>query len=297
MRTLARLIALVGPGDVACISGSYREDMTISSGGTRTRPLTVRSTPGHRARVRGRMWISNSANDVVIQDLNIDGRNLDGGELPSPTVEGDRVRFIHNDITNHRHHICMILGSIHGFGVARNVVIDGNRFHDCGRRPANNHHHSLYLENATGTRIVNNVMWASADRGIQLYPNGDRSFISHNVMVGNGVGIIFSGNEGYASSRNRVVDNVITHARLRYNIEYWWPDHNPIGSGNTAARNCVFGGAWGNIIDPQVGFTSNNNITANPRYRNRRRGDFRPKTSSGCRDLLLGVARPLTPIT
>ncbi|MBC7644694.1 MAG: right-handed parallel beta-helix repeat-containing protein [Thermoleophilia bacterium] len=299
--TATRLVELAGAGDVACLSGSFVEDLTIRHGGTRDAPLTLRSTPGlSRATIRGRMWVTDNANNVVIAGLNIDGTNLDGGELPSPTIEGDRVRLLDNDITNHRHHICVILGSIHGFGAARSAVLDGNRIHDCGRRPGNNHHHGVYLENAIGTRITNNVIADSADRGIQLYPSSQNALIARNVLFRNGEGVIFSGNEGYASNGNRVVDNVITWARTRYNIEYWWPEGNPVGQRNLAARNCVWHGAWGNIaeVEPGLprGFETRSNLTADPLFRAPTSGDYRPRSGSPCSGQFSGLA-PLTRLT
>jgi parallel beta-helix repeat protein len=293
LRTVSAALNLAGPGDVVCLRGRFTEDTTFRRSGSRAAPLVIRSAPGTMATVRGRMWISDSANDVVVQGLRIDGTNRDGGELPSPTIQGDRVRLLANDITNHRHHICLILGSIRGYGVARNVIVDGNRIHNCGRRPGDNHLHGVYVESARGTRIVNNVIYANADRGIQLYPNAQDTLITRNVITGNGQGVIFSGAEGYASSGNRVVRNVITHARKRFNIEYWWPEGNPVGRRNVALRNCVWQGAWGNIALPAVGFAERGNITVNPAFRNRARGDFRSTQSSGCRDLLIEGALPL----
>ena len=301
VRTARHLVDISGPGDVDCLAGSFVEDLTIDHGGRAGAPLTVRSLPGAqtRAHVRGRMWITDGANNVVVAGLDIDGSNLDGGELPSPTIEGDRVRLLGNDITNHRHHICVILGSIHGFGAARGDVLDGNRIHDCGRRPGNNHHHGVYLENAIGTRITNNVIADSADRGIQLYPSSQGALIARNVLFRNGEGVIFSGNEGYASSGNKVVDNVITWARTRYNIEYWWPAGNPVGTGNLAARNCVWHGAWGDVaeVEPGLprGFEARDNLTANPLFRAASLGDYRPASGSPCAAEFSGLA-PLTPI-
>lgn len=292
-RTIAWALSKSAAGDAICLSGRFNEDVTLHAGGTRTMPLVIRNTPGATATVRGRMWIADDANDVVVQGLRIDGRNLDNGELPSPTIEGDRVRLIGNDISNNRHHICVIVGSIRGYGVAYDLVMDGNRIHDCGRRPGNNHHHGVYIEHAYNTRIVNNVIAFSADRGIQLYPSAHGSIITRNVIVGNGEGLIFSGAEGYASSDNRVTHNVVTHSRTRFNIEYWWPEGNPVGTGNVANNNCVWAGSWGNLALPAVGYTQRDNVTADPVFRNRSVGDFRPTSSSGCRDLLLGVALPL----
>lgn len=295
VRTVQRLVDLIGPGQIGCLRGSFTGDVTFHEPGTAVAPIMLRSQPGIRASVRGRMWIPDGARHVVVQDLDIDGRNLDDGELPSPTIQGDGSMLLHNDITNRSHYICIILGSIRGYGAARNVVIDSNRIHRCGRRPTNNEHHGIYVESAFGTRITNNVLWQNQSRGIQLYPNANGSYIARNVIVANGEGVIFSGNHGYASSNNRVVDNLIAHSRTRYDIEHWWPAGNPVGRGNLAARNCVWGGHDGTIIRPAVGFSARANIEERPRFRDLARGDLRAAAGSGCTWLLGGTA-PLAPL-
>lgn len=288
--SVQRMADALRPGEVGCIAGTRPGDVTIRRGGAPGAPIVLRSPPGLRGGIRGRLWIADSADHVVVQGLQLDGRNLDGGDLPSPTIQGDDVLLLRNDITNGRWAICVILGSIRGYGRAEDVVLDGNRIHDCGRRPANNHHHGVYLEHAYRTRITNNVILGSADRGIQLYPNAQNSYIARNVLHGNGEGIIFSGNHGYASSGNVVVDNVIVNSRLRYNIEEWWPVGNPVGRRNVATRNCLWGGHDGNVSERPRGFRPARNRVANPRFRNVRSGDLRPGRHSGCAGLLMGYA-------
>ena len=55
-------------------------------------------------------------------------------DLPSPTVDGDRVTFARDDVTDGHTSICFSIGSL-GWGTAHDVVLDGNRIHDCGRLP------------------------------------------------------------------------------------------------------------------------------------------------------------------
>jgi hypothetical protein len=287
-RTITKLASSLAPGEVGCVRGSHVEDVTIARGGGGGRHAVVHPAPATRARVRGRLWVKSGANFVAIQGLFIDGRNPHSGRLPSPTINASHTLLLHNEITNYRTGICVLLGSVNGYGAARNTVVDSNRIHDCGTRPANNHEHGMYLENSIGARVTNNAIWASADRGIQLYPNARNTYIARNVLDGNGQGIIFSGTDGYASSGNRVVDNVISNSRLRYNIEHWWPAGNPVGRNNVAARNCLWNGAQGNHTTPPAGYRISATKVADPKFRNRAKGDFRPGSGSGCRHLLLG---------
>src|SRR5947209_5849421 len=80
----------------------------------------------------------------------------------------------------------------------------------------------------------------------------------------NGDGIIFSGLGSTSSNDNVVEHNIITNAKLRYNVESYYPD--AVGSGNVVRDNCLYGGARGNVMPSQYGFQATNNMTADPHY-------------------------------
>jgi hypothetical protein len=54
------------------------------------------------------------------------------------------------------------------------------------------------------------------------------------------------------------------------------------GSGNIARNNCVFGAGKENIETGDGGFTSQNNVVADPQFVNRAAHDYRLKSGSGC---------------
>lgn len=302
-RTVGHLVANWRPGWVGCLRGAFVEDVSIHRGGTAASPVVLRSVPGTRALLRGRLWIVRGANHVVVSDLRLDGRANTGigrGDLPSPTINANSAVFLRNDVYNRRTRICFVLGSIRGYGRTVSTVLAYNRIHDCGRRrrdgSGNNHHHGVYLENALRTRIVSNVIYQNADRGIQLYPNAQSTLITGNVIDGNGEGVIFSGAEGYSSSSNRVTRNVISNSRTRYNIEYWWEKGTRVGRNNTAIHNCLGGAREGNLALPLIGYTARANVAARVSYRNRGRSDFRLKYGSSCADWMRSRVLPLTPM-
>jgi parallel beta-helix repeat protein len=278
--TVGRLLGSLGPGEIGCLFGGvYAEDVKVTAGGSPGSPLVLASRPGSRATLRGRLWIAGEASDVLVTGLNLDGRNA--ARLPSPTVNGDRIVFRGNDVTNYHTGICFVLGSSSGWGTAGDVLLEGNRIHDCGRLPATNHEHGVYVESARGARIVDNLIYDNADRGIQLYPDAQDTVVAHNVVDGNGEGVIFSGEGGSASSGNRVTDNVITNSLLRFNVESWWPVGNPVGTGNVVERNCLWNGRQGNVA-PQVGFVARDNVVANPGFESRAAKDFALLDGSPC---------------
>ena len=141
------------------------------------------------------------------------------------------------------------------------------------------------------------MIYKNADRGIQLYPDAQNTLIERNIIDSNGEGIIFSGDFGLASGNNTVANNLITNATLRYDIESWYPEANPIGTGNTVQHNCVWAGAKGTIQTPESGYTATNNLTTNPQYANPTTGDYRINSTSPCANLLANTTTPTQPFT
>lgn len=282
--TAQKLVSSLGAGETGCLlPGTYTEDVTISRGGAKDSPITLTSAPGSRATLRGRLWVTDAANDVVLEGLFIDARS--NSNLPSPTVNGDRVRLVGNEITNfHAPGICLLLGSESGWGTAVDPLVEGNRIHDCGAGAgaSANRHHGIYLQSTRSARILGNWIYDNTDRGIQLYPDAQGTVIANNVIDGNGEGILFSGEAGFASSGSRVYGNVISNATIRYNVESWYPAGNPLGSDNLVQRNCVWNGKQGNVA-PAAGFTvAEALVVADPQFVDRVSKDFRMASSSPC---------------
>jgi hypothetical protein len=76
-------------------------------------------------RAKGRAWWGasgspRSAHDDVVSHLALDARNA--AELPSPTVNGDAVSFLDDDVTNGSTSICVLIGSF--YGRARGTLIE-----------------------------------------------------------------------------------------------------------------------------------------------------------------------------
>ncbi len=289
--TVQHLAEALGPGQTGCIrGGTYAENVKIAHGGSAGAPITLTSYPGERATIVGRFWIAEGSNYVTVEDLDLNGKNET--KLPSPTINSHYASFIDNEITNEHTAICVAVGS--SWGRAEHTLIEGNRIHDCGELPATNHQHGIYDGESLDTRIVDNVIFRNADRGIQLYPNAQETVIEHNIIVANGEDIIFSGVEGQASSNTVVRENLITNAVIRYDVESWYPAGNPMGTGNFVEDNCVWGGAKGTITDNGEGFSATDNMTANPEYADAEAGDYRVSTSSPCAALIANEPVPAT---
>jgi parallel beta-helix repeat protein len=274
-------VASLAEGEAGCF-----KEGTHTAGGTielSAPGVTLTSFPGERATLAGRLVITRGADRATVENLALDGATGDG---PSPTVNASDVAFRGNDVTNRNTGICFVLGD-DVYGEADRTLIEDNRIHHCGRLPATNHDHGIYVAHASGTVIRDNVIYRNADRGVQLYPDADDSLVTGNVIDGNGEGLIISGNDDKASDNNVVENNLITNSTIRYNVEAHWP--GPVGEANVVRRNCVFGGARddgdGGIESPAEGFEALANLVADPLYVDRAAGDFKLAEDSPCAKL------------
>jgi hypothetical protein len=289
LRSVQKLFDSLGPGQTGCLrAGTYSENVTVTKPGAAGAPITVTSYPGERARLLGKLWITDGANFITVASIDLDGRNANN--LASPAVDGDDVTFVDNDVTNQNTTICFTLGPT-TYGRANRTTIERNRIHNCGALPQTNLDHGIYIEHATGARIVDNVIYDNADRGVQLYPDAQSTYVARNVIDGNGEGVLIAGGaEDFgpqASNDNVVEQNVITNSNQRNNVEAHWG--SPIvGQRNVVRQNCIFGGVRDSDhhgLAADNGFSSSNNLMADPLYVNRAGKDFSLRADSPCRNL------------
>jgi Right handed beta helix region len=278
--TPQKLVSTLRAGQTGCLrAGTYTQDVTFRSGGTASARLRLMSYPGETATVVGRMYLAMGADYVTVRGLNIDGVNP--LHRQSPMIDANYDKFIYDDITNDHTGICVGIGSP-TWGWSTGTLFTHDRVHDCGVLPATNYNHGFYIGGATDTTIEWSMIYANADRGIQLYPEADYTTIDHNIIDGNGEGIIISGTDGVASSHTNVYDNILSNATQRHDVESWWPVGNPIGVGNIVHDNCVWGGAKGTIDTSGGGFTAWNNVTANPEFADAATHNYAISATSPC---------------
>jgi hypothetical protein len=289
-RTAQRLVSSLRPGETGCLRrGTYSdasEDFVVrfDRGGRHGAPITLRSYPGERARLLGIVNVPAGSDHVRLAAVDIEGT---GGENTVKIYATDGV-VEDSDITNvGRGNSCMILGSNSGYGQAVRVIVRRNRFHDCGRAANDNKDHGIYAQNVVDGEIVGNVFWNSAAYAIQLYPNAQRTRFAHNIVDGDSPsvrgGVVFGGDSTYASNDNLVEHNVLAYAET-YNITSTWG--GLVGSGNVARNNCLWAGNEGNIDSSEGGLRAYANISADPRFMNRAKRDYRLDPDSSCTDVV-----------
>jgi parallel beta-helix repeat protein len=292
LRTAQELVKALAPGQVGCLrTGTYAGGLRFDHGGTSTAPIVLRSYPGERALITGRIYVPSGSNYVTVADLSLDGNHQPGSEtLPSPTINANHVTFESDDVTNDHTEICFDVGSS-TWGVADSTVISGNHIHDCGLLPSRNQDHGIYVQDATNIHIVDNLIDHNTDRGIQLYPSSTGAVITDNVISENGEGILFSGEGGVASNDNIVEHNLIVNSLIRSDIESWYPSGNPHGVGNLAQNNCVSTRG----IDPSDGgFSAQGNIiVSSSELIATGNGGYRPAAGSACAGMVPELVKGL----
>jgi parallel beta-helix repeat protein len=291
-RSVQALVDSLRPGQTGCLKpGLYRENVVFRRGGSGdARRITLSGAPGGRAVLLGTVEVVRGANFVTISDLHLNGRVVPG--IPSPQVNGNHVTLRNLDVTNEHTGICIVVGGAAGtFGTAWHTKIERSRIHDCGRLPPRHFDHGIYLAHSRYATITDTYIYDNADWGIHLFPDAQNSTIQHNVVDGNGSGLIVAGTGDLASSGNHIAYNVVSNSTDRsalgrrgnnygYNLTSFWGP--VVGARNVVTHNCVWGGASGNVNAVNGGFSASDNVEADPMYVSRVAKDFRLRPGSPC---------------
>ena len=286
-RSAQLLLNALARGQVGCLrAGQYTSGKAFVLEFKRSGVALV-GYPGERAVVRGIVVVRQGVDRARLADVVVEGT---GG---SNTIQVYGTDFVleDSDITNAwRGRSCLMLGD-GSAGTAVRPVIRRNRFHECGSLANGNKDHAIYAAHVTDGRISENQFWNTAAYSVHLYPDAQRTVVSHNTIDGGSPsvrgGIVFGGDGNEASRDNIVEYNVIAYAAT-YNIESSWGA--AIGTGNIARSNCVWGGGKGDI--EIEGLSASGNILADPYFVDRERRDLRVGSASACRS---AVAFPSMP--
>ena len=287
--TFQKLAHSLAPGQTGCLrGGTYRENVEVNANGAPGAPITIQSYPGEWATFLGRLTTDKSSSYLTFQSMTFDGSAApsDGSELkPSPTVHGESISFIGNEVTNRHTAICFAVGN-EDFGRAPHTVIRRNRIHDCGQLPPTNHQHGIYLHSPCCAQVTDNWVYDNADTGIQMFPDADGNYIARNVVYGNGDNISFGGtthNGACASSDDNVIEhNVLSHPRVKENVGSW-SGCGKHGTGNILRENCIWPPTFQKAGE---GFTLLNNFYVEPAYVNAAAKDFRIAAGTTCAPLV-----------
>jgi parallel beta helix pectate lyase-like protein len=278
-RTAQRLLNSLRTGQTGCLrAGTYTTSRRFVLDFSKSN-VAVMGSPGERAVLQGIVVVRSGTDGVRLARVSVDGV---GG---ANTIQVYGAGFVLEDstITNGwRGRSCLILGDSSA-GTAVRPLIRRNRFHECGSLAEGNQDHAIYASKVVDGRIIDNIVWNTAAYAIHLYPNAQRTLVYGNTIDGGPPsvrgGIIVGGDSDDASNDNLVEYNVVAYSAT-YNIDATW--EGPVGTGNVARSNCLWGGAEGEI-DPDGGLLSEGNVVGDPRFVDRAQHDLRVGARSVCR--------------
>jgi hypothetical protein len=284
LRSVQKLIDKLSSGQTGCLqAGTYTDGggtyvARFNKGG-----INLRSVPGARATVKGKIYFAPGNNKITVSNLTLDGRNSAGSLSISPEIMASDITLENNVITNEGTAICAMMGA-NGYGRAVRTVIRNNLFRNCGKD--SHFEHAIYLQNTDDVQITDNVFKNSSAWAVHFYPDSQGTVVKRNVIDNNGSGVIFAGEGSQASSNNVVEQNVITNSKMNAGVLASWG--STVGRGNVVRNNCMRN-SMGNI-GGGGGFSVSGTVDAEPKYVNASAGDYRLTADSPCRSLLGGDA-------
>jgi hypothetical protein len=277
-KTAGRLVASLSAGQIGCLDeGTYAENVNFSKGGTNANPITLAAAPGAHAVLKGVLTIPVTAGYIAIANLSLEGPDTIAtpAGMPAtpksatPLVRGDHVALRQDDITNPDAD-CVTLGDP-SFGTAKLTVIDGARIHGCAS--------GVVARVAENGLVTSSYIYDNSGDGLALMPSGNSFTIEHDVIDGNGSGVLFGSDGKLVSSNNVVRTSIISNATVGFDVYSSFP--GALGTGNQATGNCVWMGKKGQI-GPTKGFSSKDNVTADPMFVDRANKDFSLAAGSPC---------------
>jgi parallel beta-helix repeat protein len=274
-RTLDRAARELEPGDVVLVrSGTYPENVAIARSGTEAAPIAIRAAPGDEPRLTGRLKVQ--ADHVRVSGFAIEGRTVTNPTDVAVYVSGaDDVWIMQNEVTRAGQS-----GIFVGDGSRRTRIIS-NWIHENGRNDFLDH--GIYVENADGTLIANNLISSNVGYGLQLYPNADDSLVMQNTIVRNGrSGVIVGGEETTADS-NTIANNIVCF-NGEQGIRTFWG--GPVGRANVASNNLVYGNPEGGVVG--AGLRASNTLNEHPGFADPVLGEYELRADSPAVDRARG---------
>jgi parallel beta helix pectate lyase-like protein len=268
--SVSNFVNSLASGQRGCLQGTFTENVTVTKAG-----VTLQSAPGTTAAICGYVTIEDSADDVTLRGLRIDG-SCAGSSYNTIYLRGERTLLENNDIINgHKGQSCLLIGQSPTGWQADNVTIRGNRIHQCGTDPTRDQ--GIYVHETTGTLIEDNTIYDISAFAMQFWGDVRNSIYRYNVSDGGAAtyrgGLVVGADSGPLPADNLVENNIVTHTDNAA-FEGWG------GSNNVVRGNCVWQNGGGTFSGS--GWTDGGNLRADPLFVNWSTYDYRLSVASPC---------------
>jgi arylsulfatase A-like enzyme len=296
VRTVQRLIDMLGPGQTGCLRGTaanvpFLENVSISnknaSSGSEATRIELMSYPGEVAKIRGTVTLSETANFITLSHLALEARNPLQQLL---RIEGDEIVVADNNLSGAQLVGCVRIGG-NAVSPAFRTTIVRTRIRDCLDGVVSISSRDLLVER---NAIFDNNGW-----GLRLEADAKASGVVYNIFDGNTGGLQFSGDSSTASTGTIVDHNVFSNSSpSSWNVSATWHAANvPATYSSFVTRSCSY--------DPDRPSTAGINnaaggfmpvapiINQNPQYRDREAKDFHLDPSSPCHDVAGDIAQAI----
>ncbi len=277
LKTVPALLAKLKAGQTGCLAAGSYEGFTTHGGeshATAGSPVTITSTdPLAPATIAGRVVTTPGADYLSFTHLHFADSET---RTPSVTIGSAHTTWSDDDVTAPKT-ICFETVGSGQYGPASDTLIERDRVHNCGQpfkcdadeapcdEPPNDGYfiHGLY-DLGVRTTVRNSYFYDIASKGI-LLRGSKGSVIEHNVIDGNGSGVLF----GDLTPENDTVRwNLITDSGgvCKTCLSYFgvWT-FGSVGAGNVVSKNDVFGNESGNF-GSRSGVKVSENIEVDPKY-------------------------------
>jgi arylsulfatase A-like enzyme len=287
VRTVQRLVDMLGPGQTGCLRGTpgrtpFIENVSFTnknqSDGSEANRITLTSYPGEIAKIKGAVYVSESANFVTLSHLVLVARNTT--PTASVRIDGDSIVFADNNVSGADLVGCFRLGAT-ATSPAFQTTITRNRIHNC-----------VDAVQGVGTSdllVEHNLIYDNNGWGAKLQPNVKATGITYNVFDGNNGGGLLLGGDGQSQSTGAIIDHDIftNSGSSSWNVSAsWQAGSTPAPYASFVTRSCSY--------DPNRASTSGINnaaggfmhagpiINEDPQYRDAASKDFHIASSSPC---------------
>jgi hypothetical protein len=304
-RTVQKAFDTLQPGQLAFVrAGTYSQNLVMKRAGTASAPITVRNYPGEQPVLHPAasspsypLRLTTGAAYVRIQGFVVE--NAVGASTMNVVGLGSNPGAHHYEISD-----CEIRFAKNSSGVFidntnNNVWLLGNTVHS--NNEAGVQHQAIYLESDDSV-IANNVVYDQTN-GFGIQVRSDLGSGPDNVTIANNTvtGVSLSG---------IMIEHTVSHSRMINNVSafnsgtglrgyYSSGDHpnDPVGTGNVAYNNVVYGNQRNTYSDPTPSGAaildfSGGNMVADPLFVNRAGWDLRVAGGSMAVDRALAPYSP-----